>query len=57
MKEGVESIQNILQLAAQDDDSCKSCDLLETLNDFLANLSTLLHLKQIKKCLSKLKRF
>ena len=44
MKEGVESIQNILQLAAQDDDSCKSCDLLETLNDFFSepiNSSTL----------------
>ena len=34
MKEGVESIQNILQLAAQEDDSYKSCNLLESLNDF-----------------------
>jgi len=44
MKEGITSIQNVLQLAAQDYDSSKSCNLLESLNDFFnrpANFSTL----------------
>ena len=44
MKEGVESIQNVLQLAAQDDNSSKSRNLLESLNDFFnkpVNFSTL----------------
>lgn len=40
MKEGVESIQDVLHLAVQDDDSSKSCNLLENLDVFFNKPTT-----------------
>jgi len=56
MKEGVESIQNVLRLAAQDEDSSKASNLLEHLKEVANKSNNLSFLEEQHKPLADAQR-